>query len=142
MTTVNKFSIGIVAGLMLATFLLMFAIFDGQSKIASGSVTDGQGYMGTTTSTGTFTSPSTVRTGAGIFGSVVITGAATGIVNIYDATTTNISLRAASKATSTLVLATFPASAAAGTYTFDRNFNDGLIIDVIGTSPTTTVTWK
>lgn len=146
MNTATKLSIGGIVGALFLTIMFLFAFISGQSQNVGASVSDGQGYYATTTSTGTFTYPTTMTPtttpSSGIFGSVIITGAAAGVINIYDATTTNVNLRTGQRATSTILLATFPASTAAGTYTFDRVYNTGLIIDMIGTSPTTTVTYK
>ncbi len=46
-----------------------------------------------------------IKTGAGSFGSVIIEGAAAGLMNFYDATTTNVAKRTGNKATSTILLA-------------------------------------
>jgi len=140
---VNKLSYKEYLAIALIIFAIAFVGLLWQKPFNVGASIDSEsGYNATTTSTGTFTYPSVVKTGQGMLGSVVITGAAAGVFNLYNATTTDINLRTGNKATSTIVLATFPASAAAGTYTFDRQFTDGLIIDMIGTSPTTTVTFK
>ena len=63
----------------------------------------------------------------GVLGSVNVTVAGTGSLAIYDATTTNKNLRAI-QATSSLLLADFPASTA-GSYHYDVEFNRGLLID-------------
>lgn len=107
-----------------------------------GSVSASSEYHATTTSTGRFTAQTSITTTGGALGSVIITGAATGVINLYDATTTNVALRTGQKATSTILVATFPASTAAGTYTFDEILYDGLFIDIIGTMPTTTITYR
>ncbi len=74
-------------------------------------------------------------------GSVIITGATTGVWNIYDATTSDVTKR--KLASSSLLVASFPASLATGTYTFDVRLNDGLFIDLqSGSLPTTTITWR
>lgn len=79
----------------------------------------------------------------GALGSVIITGAATGIWHLYDATTTNVDARSGNRATSTILLASFPASAAAGTYTFDLVYQQGLLLELTsGVMPTTTITWR
>jgi len=91
---------------------------------------------------GASTTAGTIKTGYGSLGSVVITGAAAGVLNFYDATTTNSAKRDATQATSTLLVASLPASLAAGTYTFDVTFSRGLIVDIIGTAPTSTVTFR
>ena len=84
-----------------------------------------------------------LQTGFGSLGSVVITGANTGTINLYNATTTNVDLRTGNVATSSILIASFPASTAAGTYVFDAQFTTGLIYSVVGGNvPTTTITWR
>jgi len=109
---------------------------------AFGSVSQGSEYKSNLFSTGRSTPTTILDTDGGTLGSVVITGAATGVINIYDATTTDIGARAPSQSTSTIFITSFPASTAAGTYTFDATFYRGLIVDIIGTIPTTTVTYR
>ena len=75
-------------------------------------------------------------------GSVVITGAEAGTFTLYDATTTDITKRAAAKSTSSIQVAIFPVSATAGTYTFDKVLFDGLIIATSGPMPTSTITYR
>lgn len=71
-------------------------------------------------------------------GSVVITGANTGIINIYDATTTGPHSDSA-----TTTLASFPASTVAGTYIFDVTATKGILIELsAGLMPTSTITWR
>lgn len=74
-------------------------------------------------------------------GSVVITGANTGVVNIYNATTTGAH---SDYATTSSLLATIPASTAAGTYVFDaRATRGGLVFELAsGNMPTTTITCR
>lgn len=78
----------------------------------------------------------------GVLGSVVITAANTGTLIFYDATTTDSTLRDGSQATTTITIAQFNASPTVGTYTFDMVVNRGLIVQAIGTAPTTTITYK
>lgn len=108
-----------------------------------GSVSRASEYYSTTTaaSLGTFTvgSPTLLSDTSGTLGSVVILGAAAGQIYLYDATTTNSSLRTKS---ATTTLAIFPTSAAAGTYTFDAVFKEGLIVEFQTAMPTTTITWR
>ncbi len=83
-----------------------------------------------------------LKTGVGALGSVVITGAAAGAMNFYDATTSDVTRRTGNTPTSTILLASLPLSVAAGTYTFDVEFRTGLIVDLVGVQPTTTVTFR
>ena len=96
-----------------------------------GSVAVSNDYRATTTAASTLfgatiSDSRLIRSGYGSLGSVVITGATAGVVNIYDATTTDALQRAGNKATSSIQIATLPASLAAGTYVFDAQYNDGL----------------
>ncbi len=114
-----------------------------RTPAAFGSVSRGGEYHATTTAAnavyGASVAASTLlNTGVGTLGSVIITGAATGIVNLYDATK-----RASTMASSSILIASFPASTVAGTYTFDVNFFNGLYLSLpAGNMPTTTITWR
>jgi len=81
-------------------------------------------------------------TGHGVLGSLVVTGANTGSIDVYNVTTTDIGLRAAALTTSTVLIASFPASLAAGTYTLDINAYQGIFVEVTGDAPTSTLTWR
>lgn len=98
-------------------------------------------YGATTTPRRTSTA-GTIKTGSGALGSIVITGAAAGLMNFYDATTSDVTKRTDNVATSSILLASIPASLVAGTYTFDIEFKTGLFVDINGTYPTTTVTYR
>lgn len=84
-----------------------------------------------------------IKSRAGTLASVIITGANTGVVNFYDATTTDISKRTGNTATSSILLASFPTNATVGTYTLDIGFNTSLLMELYsGNMPTTTITWR
>jgi hypothetical protein len=92
---------------------------------------------------GAFSADRLIKTGWGTLGSVTISGANTGVVNFYNATTTDVTKRTGNIATSSLLIASLPASLAAGTYDFNAVFTTGLYIDLdTGIMPTTTVTYK
>jgi len=101
-------------------------------------------YIATTTAQGTFASTTVLSTHSATLGSVVILTAAAQSINIIDATTTDITKRTGNKATSTLIVATIPASLAAGTYTFDVSTVTGLLIDIVGTvtMPNAVITYR
>lgn len=152
MTTTNvfKFATLIAAVLLLA----LITVFITQSNNALGSTIQGQEYIATTTGSNVSTYGQTIGatdaflTGtssarSGSLASIIITGANTGVFNIYDATTTDVNARTGNKATSTILLATIPASLAAGTYTFDAQYGQGLLFDYVsGLTPTTTITYR
>lgn len=138
-TTINRvITLAIVAGLVLFAMVM-------NSRMVSGSVNDSSAsYQSTTTRTAVLgaalASPTTLSLGFGTLGSVIITGASganTGIINLYDATST---VQHSDYATTTL--ASFPAQAAAGTYVFDVEYKRGLVVEIIGTVGTSTITWK
>lgn len=112
------------------------------------SVSESNEYMATTTAGsalyGSITASKAVKTGSGTLGSYVITGANTGIINFYDATTTDVTKRTGNVASSTILIASFPASTAAGTYTLDVRFNTGLLVSIEGTglAATSTITYR
>lgn len=138
-------SASFILGLIFVTALLLMSF---QSQQAQASIVQGQEYIATTTAANsvygaTITGSRIISKHYGSLSSVVITGANTGIVNFYDATTTNVSLRAPSMSTSSILIASFPASTAAGNYVFDATFANGLYIDLIsGNMPTTTITYR
>lgn len=76
----------------------------------------------------------------GTFGSVIITGANTGVINFFDATTSDVNKRTGNTATSSLFIAQLPTNAAVGTYTFDISLRNGLLYEIIGTAATSTIT--
>ena len=113
-----------------------------------GSVTQGNEYNATSTAASviygaTVTDDKLIKTGAGSLAQITITGANTGVVNFYDATTSNVLLRTGQKATSTILITSLPASLVAGTYTFDAAYGFGLLLELeAGLMPTTTITYR
>ena len=138
----NSIIIGLIA--LIAALSGYIASIKDTPTLALGSVTQGNEYFSTTTKNivdGTVLTDRTLKTGPGSLAQITITGAAAGVVNLCDATTTVIADRN-NKATSSLTCWNIPASTAAGTYTFDAIFGDGLIIDTVATAPTSTVMWR
>ena len=138
--------LGVVLGFLLALAGYWFFITPAGEPTEGpvGSVAQGGSYHSTTTGSYTALHPfptTPLKTGPGVFGSVVITGAGSHVTYFYDATTTNSNLRAATKTTSSIMLTSF-ITAPAGTYTFDINFVDGLIAENAGTPPTSTITFR
>lgn len=133
------------------TIILGFAILIGglfgynairETPKTLGSIQDGQAYSSITTATGLTANKDLIKLGSGTLGSVVITGAAAGTFELYDATTTNASLRTITATSSLTKLASFPTNAAVGTYTFDIAFSQGLIVAFTSTQGTTTITYR
>lgn len=139
MTKTNIKPAMLIAGtIALLALILLFK----QSAPVYGSVSQGSEYQGTTTTQGSWLSDGQVKTSNGALGSVVVTGANTGVINIYDATTSDPTKRAASLSSSTILVASIPTNAVAGTYTFDRLLFYGLLVNIVGTVPTTTITFR
>lgn len=145
-TVFNYKNIIAVALLLLAVTFAMLVVQEPNN--VHGSIRVGDEYFATSTAASTvygatITADTLVKRGQGSLNAVVVLGANTGVVNIYDATTTSVLARTGNKATSTILLASLPASLAAGTYTFDLIFTDGLYFDIVsGNMPTTTVTYR
>ena len=135
-----------VAGLLFAVTIAMLVLQ--QPREAFGSIRIGDEYTATSTASNTMygatiTGDRLIKTGTGELGSVVITGAGTGIWNLYNATTSNVLARTGQPATSTILIASFPASAAAGTYTFDVTYTTGLLVELeSGVISTSTITYR
>lgn len=140
MKAINTNFVAAIA-ISLALIVLAFVLFFEQTIPASASVSQGSEYQGTTTSAGNF-GPDTVLAANQAIGSVIITGSAAGTIDLYDATTSNVNLRTGNLSSSSILLASFPVSAAVGTYTFDRIVRFGLFVHITGTMPTTTITFR
>lgn len=144
MNTLSYKNIITVAFLLVAVTLAMLVLQ--QPRNADASTFIGMEYLATSTSAttvyGAFSTSRVIVSGPAAFGSVIITGANTGTLNFYNATTSNVLARTNNTATSTILIASFPASVAAGTYTFDAQVTDGLYIDIIGSAATSTITYR
>ena len=130
-----------VAGFLIAIIIGWSLADVGDSQF--GNVTVGNEYNATSTIHTAAIDSRLIREGWGQLGSVVVTGAGTSGFSLYNATSTDFSTNP-KRATSTALLATIPASLAAGTYVFDLEYTDGLFIyyDVVGTAPTSTITFR
>lgn len=108
-----------------------------------GSVERGSEYHATTTSASfPFDPEGLIREGSGALGSVIVSSAGIGNLNLYNATTTKADQRAAKYATSTILIASVPL-ATASSYIFDSVFYIGLVADFqASNNGTTTITWK
>lgn len=137
----------ILSGLI-ALLLTGFIVISFYSRPVQGSdFSPSSDYIATSTAAsgvyGAITAGELIRSSYGSFGSIIITGANTGVINIYNATTTNVSLRTGNTPTSTILLTSIPANAATGTYTFDAQYTVGLYLDLVsGVMPTSTITYR
>ncbi len=147
MTKTSRYLVPAIIATGLFIAMLLALIVSQSAKVVDASVAQGSDYNSTSTAAsnvyGAQTLSTLLKTGYGSIGSIVITGANTGVINIYNATTTDITKRASTKATSTILIASIPASAAAGTYVLDVAFSDGLYINLAtGNMPTSTITYR
>jgi hypothetical protein len=139
---VNKIGYIIAAlWVVIVSGVIGFQLHVPKQEAAIGSVERGSEYQATSTSYLSTLVPLVVN-GPASLGSVVVTGANTGKMDIYDATTTNKNLRTGQVSTSSIYRGSIPASLAAGTYAFDMNLANGLLIDISGTAPTSTITYR
>lgn len=109
-----------------------------------GSVSVSSEYHATTTGETTQNSSLTeklLKGGPGVLGQVTLTGAQTGRIFLYNATTSDNELRA-DVSTTTLLIAFIEESQVEGTYIFDAQFISGLLLITEGTQPTTTITYR
>lgn len=126
------FTVGVIAGYS----------FTRDNPQSVGSVARGGEYLSTTTPNGV-TDLFLMKEGVGILGSVNLTGGSTGVLYFYDATTSNVTLRN-NVPTSTIRLFVLDGNfgTSTGTFTLDAHFYNGLLLDIEGTAPTTTITWR
>lgn len=146
----SNYRLGVIVGSIAITAFLLVGFAMGlysRLNLAYGSVNDSSaGYESTstraafdgTTITATGAAPKVLSVGFGTLGSVVITGAAAGTIELYDATTTGVH----TDYVSTTTLVQIPLSTVAGTYTFDLVYKKGLMLVLTGTIGTSTITWK
>ena len=103
-------------------FGLMLGILAYQNKVSVGSVVDSGTYSfkNITSTNASATVPVTIRTGRGTLGSIVVNTTHATIIRVYEGVATS---------TGTLI-ASFPASAVVGTYTFDVAVSNGIVLDI------------
>lgn len=144
MKTTEKVLLSAVVAAFLTGICWMFLTVtkpEPQPQPVVGSVDIGNSYHSTTTSSA-FNNYSVIREGTdwtntatsvpSVLGSVVITTPGTSAMCFHDATSTKTNAEWA-----TTTIACFPASAAAGTFTFDAMIRKGILVEFTG-SPTAT----
>ena len=136
-------TIGILIGVVMLSLAgtIGFLLPKGEQNV--GSVMPSGEYKSTTT-TSVMKDPVVLKEEGGALGSIIVTNAMPNwSFDLYDATTTNINLRTNRLATSSIYLASFPATTATGTYVFDASFYNGLTLSKKGgTAGTATITWR
>lgn len=139
--TLKEYSL-VLAGFAVA--LLAGYVLFANSHEALGSVAQTNEYQATSTYPnydGTGVRVLRAATGS-TFGSYVIAGKNTGLVTFYDATTSDVTQRAAALSTSSILIADFPTNAPEGTYTFDVVTKYGLLMVTSGSVATGTATFR
>lgn len=106
--------------LVIVSVLLIATTLRADLKVL-GSVTNDGVYTNKTltASNASTTAVVVIRGGSGVFGSMIISSSTGQAISVYDGTATT---------TGTLI-ATFPASATVGTYTFDVSVRSGIVIE-------------
>ena len=141
MTNNIKIISGVLLGLVLIIGVYVFGVSNRSENKSFGSVVIGSEYHSTTTKNfnGTVAvAYSMLQSTPGTLGSIVIGGATAGQqLNLYDATSTVTNL-----AIATTTLVTIPTTALGGTYTYDLVFTKGLLLEVIGATGTSTITFR
>jgi hypothetical protein len=130
----------IAIAILIVLALIILGVFNRAPREALGSVNTFNEYHSSTTRNYIGTAMpnlSVLVNGPGALGSVVITGAGAGYINLFDATSTKTNTE-----WGTTTIASIPISAVAGTYTFDVSFQKGLLVEIIGTTPTSTITFR
>lgn len=130
----------LLVGVFIASYLGSF-----RTLPAIGSVTQGNDYYSTSTRTANgvaMAGTQLIKGSSGALGSVVITGAAVGSITFYDATTSDVTKRAATMSSTSIQIADVTFSLVAGTYVFDVAYGRGLLAVLNSTAPTTTITYR
>lgn len=144
MSKTYKIAFWVLLGMMSATVYLLLQ----QPWKAGASVPAGNAYLSTTTPqvadlTNLCPQQNNIASSTtGTLGAInVLSSGQTGYLVIYDATTTNNSLRM-SMATTSMILAWLPLNASSTSYHFDIEFNRGLLIDYTTGVATTTISYR
>lgn len=119
----KKHSINLLLAVLVIVSMVSAISFNSNQK-ADASVIVGNDYKSLEiTSTNASTTPIVVKAGTGSLGSIIIASTTPGAYfRVYDNAVST------SSATSTRIVS-FPVSAVAGTYTFDREIIRGIVID-------------
>lgn len=132
--------------LVVVAGLVIYGTRETEERQKLGGVAVGDEYLSTTTRNFIgvpIANFSLLKSNQGTLGRITITGSNTGIIRFWDATTTNINLRAPELASTTILLAEIPTGTVAGVYEFDTQLRFGLIYELVsGLAPTSTITFR
>ena len=139
----NKKFLGIVLVAMFVTITALVMVLSKDTEKAYGSAFPGTDYFATSTRYfpgSSLTNLTLLRNGSGTLARVTITGANTGVVRLWNATTSDVNKRTGNPATSTLLYVELPTNLVAGTYDFDVVFDKGILYELVsGDTPTSTI---
>jgi len=138
----NKYFIGIFGGVLVLVGLGVLVGYQLKKPVQNLSSVARAGEYQSTTFTATTTAYTLFKTGSGTLGNVVINVLGTGSAVFYDTTTTNANLRGSVATSSLRKVGVIAASQAAGTYIYDNNFFNGLLVEFNGTQGTSTIMWR
>jgi hypothetical protein len=109
-----------LVALVLGIFATGVAFFSVNTQNAGASVGMEYSYKNITSTNASSTASVSIKSGFGTLGSVIVASSSAAVIRVYDGTATS---------TGTLI-ASFPASATVGTYTFDVAVAKGVVLDV------------
>ena len=128
---------------IIGVLLAIVAILGGSYAVSSnklGNVSVGNQLQSTTTPQ--VADQTVLCTGTGVLGSVHALKNGTGELGIFDATTTNVTKRTGNLATSSIILAWYPAGFGTTTNAFNLEFKRGLLIDYTTGVATSTISYR
>lgn len=142
MQLTKNIKIGLIIVIAVVAMSFLFSWVRTERVQGSVSVTDE--YMSTTTGISRFptTGYDLLNASPGTLGQIVVTGTASGQLNIYDATTSDVTRRTFNTSTTSIWVVNLPGQTATGTYTFDSRFNYGMLVIPVGNMPTTTIMFR
>lgn len=131
----------IVVSLVVAVFAGLYLVSSNKDKAVTLGGFGESGAISTSTKSANgvvVSSYTMLKTTPGILQSVVVAGATAGqVINLYNATSTLTNVQ-----TGTSTVVTIPSTALGGTYTYNISFSRGLLMEIVGATGTSTITWK
>lgn len=138
--------LGFIFGSLILTLIAVLVTVSKETKTVQGSAFLGQDYQATSTRyfpASSLTNLRLIKDGSGTVARVTITGSNTGVIRLWNATTSNVNLRTGNPATSSLRFIELPTNLAVGTYDFDVEFNTGILYELVsGNAPTSTIIYR
>lgn len=139
----NKHLVSILVALVLTMGVAVFSNW--KANTVHGSVSVSSEYNATTTGAASSLNSASnlIYTGSGSIGSIIFTTPTTAIIEVWNATTSNVNLRTGNLASSSILIAHFPSGTGTSTVPIDSAFTTGLLITTKATTmSSTTVTYR